>query len=369
MQKKQMITVLKRTITIRWFYSVTLDKCCRNLLKYRIEKLSTKQKSELISKFLYCCIAFLLLTLIIILLCIHFEYIYLLQDGQVVIYKDDLLLLYSKFLKQLNVSRNNPKQTSNDKLIIPENNLFTRTKVIQYLYDYTIDATKVLYHDKYSSNPNYHHINCITPFSDEEYKKCNLTKLENAVTDFIAINNSLYTNHVLLQYAQPMIITNITSDGLIDLEGQYGLVSMRYIPVNTCLAHFYGDEYLREEFDAKFPHNIFQKKRKYYMSTAYNSFAYAGLSINENISLIYDAYFDTFESDKQSELKVIYAALVNDARTSMSKPNLTEHDLNRKNTEFVHCSVDGIIWTFLITTKDIKPQQQLFTYYGSSYTL
>ena len=83
----------------------------------------------------------------------------------------------------------------------------------------------------------------------------------------------------------------------------------------------------------------------------------------------YHSYNDSEYVDdiKQDGLKEIYEVFVNDARRELNKPELSLEDLNRKNTEFVYCAVDGILLTFLVTLRDIKVDEQLFLYYGPTY--
>ena len=59
---------------------------------------------------------------------------------------------------------------------------------------------------------------------------------------------------------------------------------------------------------------------------------------------------------------------INDARESLYEPQLTEADKNRLNSEFVLCRVDGIIFPFVVVQKDLMAGQQLFVYYGPSYS-
>ena len=179
--------------------------------------------------------------------------------------------LTNRFLNQLKLSQNNPSQTIKDKLPIPDNPLFTRTRTVQYLFDYITAATKELHRTEYNNNdPHYHHTKCIETSTPgmETY----LNRFELAVKQFLAHKKSIFHQHVIKQYVQKEIISEKNNGGLSSLNGQYGLTAKINIPRNTVIGHYYGDEYLLHEYEAAFPWNVygtqidhpFKKKWDYY---------------------------------------------------------------------------------------------------------
>ena len=171
------------------------------------------------------------------------------------------------------------------------------------------------------------------------------------------------------------------------MVGQYGIVAKRDIVKNTCIGHYYGDEYLLEEYESQFPWDVYgekeghpwRKKWDYYMTVPYQSFADRQLKLrNLNATMTMDAYHSyNYEkyvgeggqdlSERQSRMKENLEVFVNDARKDLYGENLKAADFERKNAEFVYCSVDGVLQTFLVTTKDVKADEQLFVYYGPNY--
>ena len=61
-------------------------------------------------------------------------------------------------------------------------------------------------------------------------------------------------------------------------------------------------------------------------------------------------------------------AYINDGRFDISQAHPTDADTNRFNLEFVNCIVNGWPRCFVITTKNIKINQQLFANYGCEYS-
>lgn len=59
--------------------------------------------------------------------------------------------------------------------------------------------------------------------------------------------------------------------------------------------------------------------------------------------------------------------MINDARADMYDPKMVEQDLERYNSDFAYCTVDGVMYTFLVTLKEIKRGEQLFAFYGASW--
>ena len=71
---------------------------------------------------------------------------------------------------------------------------------------------------------------------------------------------------------------------------------------------------------------------------------------------------------RQSKLKIIDEAIINDARERLySAEELASADEERQNLEFLYCAIDGVLQTMILTTKDIKADEQLFIYYGPTY--
>ena len=71
---------------------------------------------------------------------------------------------------------------------------------------------------------------------------------------------------------------------------------------------------------------------------------------------------------RQSKLKIIDEAIINDARERLfSAEDLASADEERQNVEFVYCAIDGVLQTMILTTRYIKADEQLFVYYGPNY--
>ena len=140
-----------------------------------------------------------------------------------------------------------------------------------------------------------------------------------------------------------------------------------------------------EEFQEQYPWNEvslllghpFRRKWDYYMTSSYNDdYIDSRLSIPANMTVAIDAYHDydplKFPNGQvltleQLQQKRILEGLINDARIGIDQSELTQEDKDRHNVEFVGCTVDGVLHTFILTHKQIKAGEQLFIYYGPNY--
>ena len=373
-------------------FSTQMDKIKRNIKKCQD---GDEQMADQIRKLLYCCIGILLMVL---LTCIYLaislkqkEYqssnSNIKMDDQIKSkyeYSSDVMELKGKFLTQLENARENPKNAFKQRIPMPENPLFIRTKTVKLLYDYVEAATRELYQEQYNADPNYHHIECLqtfTPGLEDQLKK-----FEEPVKQFLSHKQSIFTQEVIKQYASREKITEQNNGNLEHLTGQYGVIAKKTIPELTCIGHFYGDEYLLFEYEAAFPWNYygprprhpFRKKWDYYMVIPNPSLSNGRFDLPTDITLTMDAYHSYNYADyvkeggqnlteEQSKLKENLEGFVNDAREELYKPELQPKDEMRRNSEFVYCSVDGRVLSFLITMKEIKENEQVFVYYGPSY--
>eukprot|EP01084_Bolivina_argentea_P139059 244682_1 len=370
------------------FESNRLDKLRRGVKKYRDGDSSAKVV-DAIKRPLYCCI---LLLLLILGFCIYFA-LFLnkthahssMDMNNTWGYSDNVINLRNKFITQYKLASNNPYITTHHKLLIPENDLFTRTKTIQYLYDYVEAANKDIYKEEYVSNDNKHHVKCIETFTPRD--RSQLSKFETAVQQFLNNEGALFTQHIAQSYIARTKISAENCGGLSKLIGQTGIVTRKDIRKFTAVGHYYGDEYLLDEFEEQFPwdkyggidNHPFRRKWDYYMTIPYHIYADKRLHLDElNITMAMDSFhsynYAAFVKDggqdltkEESKLKQNLETFVNDAREQLYEKKLSKHDLIRKNSEFVYCSVDGILMTFLVVTKDLKKNQQLFVYYGPNY--
>merc|ERR1712129_427934 len=135
--------------------------------------------------------------------------------------------------------------------------------------------------------------------------------------------------------------------GLPSLVGQYGVVAQTDIDANTCLGHYFGDEYLLEEYEAAFPWDLYggmedhpwRKKWDYYMTVPYHSFADTRMDLaNINVTMTMDAYhsYDYQKyvdiggqdlTEQQSKMKENLEVYVNDARNGLYEEDLQNADL------------------------------------------
>lgn len=369
------------------FDSTQIDKIRRNVKKYQDGEISNEKIVEQIRKPLYCCICILLM---ILLFCIYFAITLRTNqswnDNKVekFNYSSHVMELKNKFLTQLKYARQNPKDASEQRLPMPENPLFIRTKSIKLLYDYVEAATKELHKEKYDADPNYHHVECIETFTPG--MRGFLKKFEEPVKEFLSNKQSIFTQQVINQYVSREKITDENNGNLKPLTGQDGVIAKETIPELSCIGHYYGDEYLLLEYEAAFSwskygpqqNHPYRKKWDYYMTIPYPTFGDERLDLPGNVTLTMDAYHSYNYADyvkeggqdltkEQSKLKENIEVFVNDARKELYQAALHPMDRVRKNCEFVYCSVDGILLTFLLTIREIKENEQLFIYYGPNY--
>ena len=363
-----------------------MDKIRRNIKKFQ-------DGDERIRKLLYFGICILLM---ILLSCIYFaislnqeEYESLNSnikiDHQIkskVEYSSDVMDLKNKFLSQLENARKNPKDAFKQRVPIPENPLFIRTKTVQLLYDYVEAATKELYQEQYDADPNYHHIECLQTYTPglQDYLK----SFEDSVKEFLSHERSIFTQEVIKQYVSREKITEENNGNIEHLTGEYGVIAKKRIPELTCIGHYYGDEYLKFEYEAAFPWNYYGKRpdhpyrKKWYYCMQIPDEYNERFGLRTNITLAMDGYHSYNYADyvneggqdltkEQSKLKENLEVFVNDAREELFEPELQPMDEIRKNSEFVYCSVDGTVLSFLITMKETKENEQLFVYYGPEY--
>jgi len=290
---------------------------------------------------------------------------------------------YSIFLDELEFAKQDPAESAKLRVQTKENPLFLRTSVVQTLYDYLRAATKELHAEQYAADPDYHHLQCVTTFSWETHDRMPL--YTEAVREFLGNKQhpTLYHQDTISSFARRARIEKSIQKGLPVWPNQHGVVAITDIAENTCIGHFYGDEYLLEEFQAKYPFDRrdkmgdpFRRKWDYYLAEGYDGSSTQNLSLPKNLTVVIDAYFDfdhiQYKSDQalsleQSQQKVTLEAIINDARTHVLKEALSAEDVDRLNTEFVYCEVDGVLMTFLLTHKEIRAGEQLFIYYGPNY--
>lgn len=227
-----------------------------------------------------------------------------------------------------------------EKINIHENELFTRTLSIQYLYDYVQASTRQLYSAQYAADDNFHYLKCIETFDHKTKRK--LPALQIGVKSFLQNKDALYSQSIAQTYMSREKIKESNHGGLPSLVGQYGVVARTDIDANTCLGHYFGDEYLLEEYEAAFPWDLYggmedhpwRKKWDYYMTVPYHSFADTRMDLaNINVTMTMDAYhsYDYQKyvdiggqdlTEQQSKMKENLEVYVNDARNGLYEEDL-----------------------------------------------
>jgi len=302
------------------------------------------------------------------------------------------LELYDDFMTQYAYYQGYPDKSVLNISCLAQNPLFTRTQLVQSLYEYVAAATKDLYPDLYAAGS--HHVECLASFThsagDIEVERAELLRMEEAVQR--RLHNwptQGFTNQEFVgSYAELVTITESIQKGLAVWDpDQRGIVATRDIPPYTAIGNYFGDEYLHHEGHAQFPWRVywnqpdhpFRKKWDYFMEISYTDWVDPRLKIPKDTIVLIDGYFDYDHSKyikeggqdldrRESETKASNIEyFVNDARASLYKPTLSEADLDRKNSEFVYCAVDGIIIPFFVVQNETKSGQQLFAYYGPKY--
>ena len=167
------------------FDSIVYDKIKRSINKYFHGASINRQ---LQSKPLYICIMLLLITVLPI--CTYFAPFRIPSSKH-----DDPVLraLKDRFIEQLEYALQNPGKSTLDKIQIPENTLFTRTRTVQYLYDYAEAATKHFFQSQYAADPNYHHLKCVETFAHKSLSK--LPQFQMSVK----VNTHIFHHTALIQ--------------------------------------------------------------------------------------------------------------------------------------------------------------------------
>jgi len=251
-----------------------------------------------------------------------------------------------------------------------ENPLFTRTVAVQRLYDFMRSSTKQLYAAEYAADPDYQHIECVTTSPGNPRDR--LPAYTEAVRQFMSNTErpTIYHQDVIKSFAKKVMLNESIQKGLPVWEGQSGVVAIRDIADNTCIGHYYGDEYLEPEFDALFMDwafttgHPFEKKYDYALLKRYPGIYYIDGKEHEYPTVSWDAYHDYPGGQQQ---KAVIEAFINEPRSDLSGGRMTEEDRARQNTEFVGCTVDGVLLAFLVSNKEIRAGEQLFITYGSQY--
>lgn len=307
--------------------------------------------------------------------------------------------LYQDFMSHFQFYQMNPQQTMINKTLLAENPLYTRSKAVDLLYKYTESATRDLYADKYLEDPDYHHVHCICTFTWSNYNPVmtqsgerELTLMEQAVRRGLDgwTTGGLFTHNFTSKFVKMVPITEEIQMGLkIWGPGQRGVVAKENISAWTAIGIYYGDEYLSGEFDTQFSWGTyghlkdhpFTKKWDYSMFLDYSTWADPRFNLPPGVMVNIDSYheYDHLEYALEGGLTLTPEELwtknqmipnyINDARASLYQPYLYEEDMMRKNSEFVYCSVDGIMLPFVVVYKDVDAEQQLFIYYGPNYGL
>jgi len=292
---------------------------------------------------------------------------------------------WQKAVEEIEFAKNNPTESASRTVATEENPLFVRTAAVQSLYEYLRAFSARSHAAEHAASPDFHHVECVTTFSGLTNDR--LPQYTEAVRDFLnQQHRTIYHQDTMASFAMKMRVEESIQKGLPVWADQEGVVAVRDIAENICIGQYYGDEYLSEEFEAVFPWDElrgetghpFRRKHDYLMRQNYNFLDFK-LALPPNTSVAIDGFHDydyaEFRSGQHSQLlpleqsqkKVTLEGLINDPRANLSISGLSAEDLNRKNTEFVYCAVDGVLLSFVVTHKEIKAGEQLFISYGPGY--
>jgi len=298
---------------------------------------------------------------------------------------------YHALLWEFKKSKQDPLAAAMNRIEMDENSLFTRTVAVQRLHDFMRAATKQLYAEKYAADPDYQHIECIATFLPHTHDRLSL--YGESVKKYLSNKESptLYHQNLTHSLVQKVKVDASIQQGLPVWDDQDGLVAKKDIADYSLIGQYFGDEYLDHEFYAIFPWELYQqtntghpfvKKYEYRYAAWYDDDGAYGVDarypVPNNTALFYDGYHDYHYdqypngqslSYEESQQKVMVTGLLNDPRRNMADGGMTEEDMTRLNTEFVYCTVDGVIQSFVFATKDIPKGTQLFASYGSGYTI
>merc|ERR1712154_5625 len=209
-------------------------------------------------------------------------------------------------------------------------------------------------------------------------------ELDDAARIFINTKDALYGS-IIKQYTQRTKITEANCKGLTKLIGEYGLIATTKIAKSTFIGHYYGDEYVEQEFSQKYDWSQFEEqtdhpfhKKWAYLMTADYADSDDKLKFDDllNATLAIDAwhsydhtkyanieYDEAPLTEQQVARKQNHEPMINDARRILNNEKLPAPDRMRKNVEFVYCAIDGVPKTLILVTRDIEVNEQLFVYY------
>jgi len=293
---------------------------------------------------------------------------------------------WQRAVREIKFAQNHPTESLSRIVVTEENPLFVRTAAVQSLYDHLRASSARTHAAEHAASPDFHHVECVTTFSGLTTDR--LPQYTEAVREFVMNRQrpTMYRQDTISSFATKVRVNASIQKGLPEWAGQHGVVAVRDIAENICIGQYYGDEYLREEFKALFPWkelkgkkgHPFKRKHVYEMTQNYN-FLDLELALPPNTKVAIDGFHDYDPSRfpngrhseqlslEQSQKKITLEGLINDPRANLSKPTMTAEDLLRFNTEFVYCTVDGVLLSFVVTHKEIKAGEQLFISYGPNY--
>eukprot|EP00633_Aureoumbra_lagunensis_P002234 CAMPEP_0197288546 /NCGR_PEP_ID=MMETSP0890-20130614/5667_1 /TAXON_ID=44058 ORGANISM="Aureoumbra lagunensis, Strain CCMP1510" /NCGR_SAMPLE_ID=MMETSP0890 /ASSEMBLY_ACC=CAM_ASM_000533 /LENGTH=262 /DNA_ID=CAMNT_0042759353 /DNA_START=81 /DNA_END=869 /DNA_ORIENTATION=- len=202
------------------------------------------------------------------------------------------------------------------------------------------------------------------------------TAFDNGVERYLAANG-VYSNFTpALEFSQ---VNEKNDGGIIKLRGEKGAFAKRRIETGECLGQYIGDEMLLFEFEEYFPwyHGTEDQRKRWYYAM---HVGYDRSNIDRTMKRYASRKPDPFIARQKAIPENIMIttvsdpikpsiALVNDCRENMNQPDPTPTDLERLNAEFVFCDVDSAMFPFLIATKTIETNEQIFAYYGPSFIL
>ena len=257
--------------------------------------------------------------------------------------------------------------------------LFNRSKQLQKFKQIVSD---------YCQNENVSRI----ALANENIRRYKVNNYDKIINDFVNQNgesNELpllkildHDNNIMNMRINKVLSTYEINENnetrIVNLHRTLGVQALIDIPKHTVICQYIGYEFTPDEYDK-------------FLNESHDSSNHVGYSIEELFEYpLHDGRFrrankkllsDLFGTDKKkltidpralglgsgiSKNNVL--AYINDARKDIKMKKMTDDDLQFYNCEFVGARISGWPSLFVITNKDIKKGDALWSYYGPKYS-
>eukprot|EP01084_Bolivina_argentea_P250776 420331_1 len=220
---------------------------------------------------------------------------------------------------------------------------------------------------KYGYSDNNPYFNQEIFFQDNLYDHIALNGISKCRDIDITFNTDENGNKVCLQFKQAEVLEIIRVGKhfrIPSLDGTFAVRAKKYIPKNTILGRFCGDELYAWEYN-----KVYEETCEYTMRNHYRMSMKCPNDTLNNISCPSSYGDNQIVLDELDPFPANPMVIINDCRKNISSKYVTDDDRRYWNAEYHHVYVNGWPFLFIVSTKPIFGGQEITCYYGPNYVL